>query len=291
VNPPLPIVVPRRKARKFEEIWYWLDLHLGRGSYTWLRRWLYPTQEAPIWTYARLLGSHLGPNTLWLDAGCGHCVLQARSEQPEQELVDRVRLAVGCDVDVSALRNHRSVPNRVCCQLDQLPFADESFDVVSLSFVVEHLADPQAVFTEIARIIAPNGLLIVHTPNAASYYVTLIRLGRWIFPESVVYWCIKFLESREPDDVFPTHYRANTSEKLHNLLETAGMRETLCLHLMDRPLCYFCAPLSAVELLLGRVFTKLGWRRAVASTILAVYAKCPILAAPNMANGVSPRRA
>lgn len=52
--------------------------------------------------------------------------------------------------------------------------ADASFDVVHLSHVIEHVPDPKALFIEVARILKPNGLFIVKTPNSKA-------LGRAFF--------------------------------------------------------------------------------------------------------------
>ena len=52
--------------------------------------------------------------------------------------------------------------------------ADASFDVVNLSHVIEHVPDPKALFIEVARILKPNGLFIVKTPNSKA-------LGRALF--------------------------------------------------------------------------------------------------------------
>lgn len=46
----------------------------------------------------------------------------------------------------------------------QMPFQDESFDTVVSSDVVEHLWNPVAVFQDFARILRPDGCLILGTP-------------------------------------------------------------------------------------------------------------------------------
>lgn len=53
-------------------------------------------------------------------------------------------------------------------------FDDASFDVINLSHVIEHVPDPKAIFYEISRILKPNGLFIVKTPNSKA-------LGRALF--------------------------------------------------------------------------------------------------------------
>lgn len=55
-----------------------------------------------------------------------------------------------------------------------LPFPDESFDLVTMLAVIEHVKDPQFVISEIARVLRPNGRLILTTPKKAAEW--LIRL-------------------------------------------------------------------------------------------------------------------
>lgn len=43
----------------------------------------------------------------------------------------------------------------------QLPFPDQSFDVVTCNSVVHHLSDPIAAFNEIARIVKPTGAVLI----------------------------------------------------------------------------------------------------------------------------------
>ena len=47
----------------------------------------------------------------------------------------------------------------------QLPFPSESFDVVILTEVIEHLDGPKQVITEAGRILRKNGTLIISMPN------------------------------------------------------------------------------------------------------------------------------
>jgi SAM-dependent methyltransferase len=48
----------------------------------------------------------------------------------------------------------------------RLPFRAGAFDVVIVGELVEHVADPAALLAEAGRLLAPDGLLIVTTPNA-----------------------------------------------------------------------------------------------------------------------------
>ena len=51
---------------------------------------------------------------------------------------------------------------------EHLPFADASFGVVIIKHVVEHLRDPEIAISELGRILAPDGILILATPNLDS---------------------------------------------------------------------------------------------------------------------------
>jgi SAM-dependent methyltransferase len=68
---------------------------------------------------------------------------------------DRVAL----DLDPRGLE-----PGDVCGSVTELPFAPESFDVVSAFDVVEHCADEAAALREITRVLTPGGRLLMSVP-------------------------------------------------------------------------------------------------------------------------------
>lgn len=47
-------------------------------------------------------------------------------------------------------------------------FADDGYDAVVSSHVIEHLPDPAAFFAEVFRVLKPGGTLVMRTPNIAS---------------------------------------------------------------------------------------------------------------------------
>ncbi|WP_440054184.1 class I SAM-dependent methyltransferase [Pseudoalteromonas sp. T1lg65] len=51
------------------------------------------------------------------------------------------------------------------CDLNQpLPFQDQEFNTVLCSDVLEHLTNPESTLKEVARLLKPNGALIINTP-------------------------------------------------------------------------------------------------------------------------------
>jgi SAM-dependent methyltransferase len=259
------------KAKPFTAMWQVLDRYLGRGSYFALRRRFDPQWEYSQVTYARLVTARLSSASRWLDAGCGRQSFADGLDEVEREVIRGARFAVGCDLECGALQKHRSLDVRVCCMLDELPFSGSSFNLVTLNNVVEHLEKPEVVFREFARILEPDGRIVIQTPNAGSWLVRLIRVGRRLLPEALALRFIRFLEFREPEDVFPTHYRANTRKRLSHVLRSAGFDEEQMLLVRASHLFRFAAPLVIVEMLFNRALFRLGWRELGGAVMLATY--------------------
>src|SRR5262249_25496780 len=53
---------------------------------------------------------------------------------------------------------------------EDLPFASDSFDLITSSDVLEHIADDRAVLGEMARVARPGGLLVVVVPAFPSLW-------------------------------------------------------------------------------------------------------------------------
>jgi SAM-dependent methyltransferase len=60
-----------------------------------------------------------------------------------------------------------------------LPFADATFDVVTMFDVIEHIPDPGVFLQEVRRTLRPGGVFIFQTPNLlidAPYWILALRL-------------------------------------------------------------------------------------------------------------------
>lgn len=99
-----------------------------------------------------------------LDVGCGDGDVTA-----EIRSLTGARVT-GVDVsEVAVESSKRRGLEAYCVNVNDnaLPFDDESFDVVYLAEVIEHLVRPDHALREIRRVLRPGGHLIVSTPNLA----------------------------------------------------------------------------------------------------------------------------
>jgi ubiquinone/menaquinone biosynthesis C-methylase UbiE len=219
-----------------------------------------------IW--GEMIKQYLTNPVRWLDAGCGWRLLGKNLESLENELVSRARLVVGVDVDFPHLRKHVNISRLVCTSLGSLPFSDASFDLVTCNMVVEHLPAPLHIFKEMSRVLAPGGILVVHTPNAQNYLVFANIIAKKLLPRALVLKLVN--DGRSRDDIYPTYYRANNARALRKLGEAAKLQPELVTFLTQpQPYSRFFAPLAFFELLLMRATMTRPLNRFGATIVMA----------------------
>jgi 2-polyprenyl-3-methyl-5-hydroxy-6-metoxy-1,4-benzoquinol methylase len=102
-----------------------------------------------------------GARLLEVGSGMGHLVAQ---------LEDTFE-TTGIDLNHWAVKQSKSVAQKSSLQTasaQDLPFGDNSFNVVIIKHIVEHLPDPQKALNEIGRVTEKDGTLILATPNLGS---------------------------------------------------------------------------------------------------------------------------
>jgi SAM-dependent methyltransferase len=107
-----------------------------------------------------------------LDVGCGGGLFLGMMRR-------RGFRVVGLDFSREAAAvawRHQEVP-AVVADLEHAPFRPASFAGIAMSHVLEHLPDPCVYLAAAHRLLAPDGRLVIHVPNAASLQAEL--LGRW----------------------------------------------------------------------------------------------------------------
>ena len=211
----------------------------------WLDRKLYPGVPSR-WDDERLRAAvlaRLRPHHRLLDLGAGAGVV------PQMNFRGRAARVCGLDPDPRVVDNPHLDEGRVGYG-ERIPYPDGRFDVVVADNVLEHLDDPERVFAEVARVLAPGGSFIVKTPNAWHYVPTIARCTPLSFHRFVCR-----LRGRAAIDTFPTRYRANTRSAIESLGARNGLTLASYATHEDRP---EYLRISAPTYVLGW-----AWQRAV----------------------------
>jgi 2-polyprenyl-3-methyl-5-hydroxy-6-metoxy-1,4-benzoquinol methylase len=109
----------------------------------------------------------LAPGQRVLDAGCGTgygAHILAAAGAAHVTAVDTAGAVI------EAARSHET--DRVAfdqADIARLSQEDGSFDLITCFEVIEHVPDPGAVLGELARVLAPGGVLAISSPNADRY--------------------------------------------------------------------------------------------------------------------------
>jgi ubiquinone/menaquinone biosynthesis C-methylase UbiE len=216
----------------------------------------FPSYRSPKRRYEAVLNQLVVRGSAWLDIGCGRSL--SGDPRLNEELTRRAGLVVGCDRDPH-LGRHATVRDLTLCDAGDLPFASESFDLVTASMVAEHLAAPEKVFEEVARVTRPNGVFVVFTPNKFNYAMLVARATPYAFHllyKRMTYYLNRGNWESFEDDVFPTFYRANTVRRLETLMANAGFGDVRIERLSMAHSFGFVRPLYAASLLFERLINR-----------------------------------
>ena len=159
----------------------------------WLQEQLY------AWRARQVLRRLKQKNPRVLDIGCGRGLLLRAFQQNGCAVT-------GTEYSDDACRFARDVlkiPVRVGL-LHELNFPANSFDIVVMWHVLEHMSDPRPTLAEVARILRPGGMFLVAVPDFGSPEARLTRAG-WFHLD------------------VPRHLSHHTPASLARILEAAGM--------------------------------------------------------------------
>lgn len=88
--------------------------------------------------------------------------------------------------------------------LGNLPFKNNYFDVVTCNDVLEHSIELTKNLKELHRVLKPNGVLLIQSPNYISYMARLTgkNWDWWAVPDHVLHFSYKFLSMALPRNGF-----------------------------------------------------------------------------------------
>ena len=201
-----------------------------------------------------------GKMTSLLPKGRGLCLLDCATGTADQIIslmksTDRIDKAFGIDLSEEMLEIGRAKIKKKPFQSQvhlqnasalALPFSDETFDCVTLSFGIRNVTDVDLCLREIVRVLKPGGrALILETslPKARllkTFHLFYIRkilplLGGWISKKKQAYTYLN-----KTAETFPS------GKNFCNLMEQAGFESVQCnpmtfgvvsIYLADKPLC------------------------------------------------------
>jgi ubiquinone/menaquinone biosynthesis C-methylase UbiE len=212
--------------------------------------------------YMEAITRHLRHGQKLLDAGCGRYLRFCKQLSNTAEVV-------GIDLETTLETDNSRAPFGVRGDLGRLPFPPEHFDMVISRSVVEHLADPVAVFREFSRVLRPGGKVVIITPNKFDYVSVLAAL--------TPYWVHRALVSKifqvPEDDVFPTLYRANTLSSMRKAMNSAELHENELDTINHYPAYLMFSPVLFRLGVLYERLTSLRALRGLRGSILCVFQK------------------
>ncbi len=145
--------------------------------------------ESYLRTYITLVTKYSSLENRILELGCGNG-LSAHLLNKQEHWV------VGTDVSPFFLSDtakwHNESLKYIACDALELPFGDETFDVVCSNELIEHVPDVQQALSEMVRVVKKGGLVIIAGPNLLSPIMPLFDLfmmsfgkqGRQVFWET-----------------------------------------------------------------------------------------------------------
>lgn len=162
--------------------------------------------------YTSALERLVTADSVLLDVGCGPGGLVRAYE-------GRARCVIGVDEHAVSFRHLAEITVLVSARLDALPFPDAAFYLVTCSWVMEHIAQPDSAAAEIARVLRPGGHFLFITPNKHNYVVLLRRLVPNAFSRSIV----SAVYRREEHFINPTYYKLNARSDIDRVMSRYGL--------------------------------------------------------------------
>jgi 2-polyprenyl-3-methyl-5-hydroxy-6-metoxy-1,4-benzoquinol methylase len=189
-----------------------------------------------------------GSRLLEVGSGMGHLVGQL-ADTFDTYGIDVNRWAVNKSKEVAPTSHLHTA------SAQELPFRNNSFNVVIIKHIVEHLPEPQRAIQEIARVMEKNGTLILATPNLDSLLKPW-KGEKWIGYQD------------------PTHIALKRPTEWLSLIEEAGFRlikvfsdgfwDVPYVPFVPKPIQkLFFGSLGGVQAITGLIFLPMRWGESI----------------------------
>lgn len=169
--------------------------------------------EDSVSIYQKLVREHINKKTVVLEAGCGF-------NDMFKDEYKKAKKVIGLDISEEFISKNTVVDEKIVSPLEDMSAVrTSSIDLVISSWVLEHISDPDKVFSEISRVLKPGGKFIFLAPNKWNYVLILNRIISKRMRMFVVGKMAKDLET----DPMPAYYRANSAGAIKQLAKKNSM--------------------------------------------------------------------
>ncbi|PZV27787.1 MAG: SAM-dependent methyltransferase [Snowella sp.] len=160
----------------------------------------------------------LDPSFVVLDLGCGR---GSHKEDPIhirknlRILKGKVSKVIGIDVDQNA-KDNPFLDEFYLIKGNSLPVESNSIDLIICDYVLEHISNPDKLFSEIYRVLKNGGYLCIRTTNQWSY----VAIAATLIPNKYHSKVTSIVQdSRKEEDVFPIVYKCNSIQKITDIMK------------------------------------------------------------------------
>jgi SAM-dependent methyltransferase len=173
---------------------------------------------------ALLFQKHLVAPRRLLDVGCGTGIATVYLKHALN-----IQETFGVDIAETNIQYARKQRiTALLCDLNSepLPFEDSFFDAIFAGEIIEHLIDPDHLLQEVHRTLTEDGLLVLSTPNLASWYNRIALLLGWQPLDSGTSFCHDVGRPRflRFDEGGTEHLRLYTLRALKELMLISGFK-------------------------------------------------------------------
>jgi SAM-dependent methyltransferase len=161
-----------------------------------------------------------------LGSGVGSFVAACRDQGLDCFGIEPDRIGNGTELTAIQIARRRVAQPVFAAALgENLPFADRTFDLVTMNQVIEHVSDQRAVLREATRVLKDGGVLYVACPNYLRFYEPHYKIF-WL-PLMPKFLGRIYLRLRGRRPVMLGQITYTTNGRLHQLLKSLGPAYTV----------------------------------------------------------------
>lgn len=161
-----------------------------------------------------------------LGSGVGSFVVACRKRGLHCFGIEPDRIGNGAELtSIQIARRRVTQPVFAAAVGESLPFADRTFDLVSMNQVIEHVSDQSAVLREATRVLKDGGVLYIACPNYLRFYEPHYKIFWLPLMPKILGRAYLRLRGRRP--VMLEQITYTTNRRLRKLLKNLGPGYTL----------------------------------------------------------------